>query len=304
MLKAVLALLIISSVACQKNTTPAVPAVPSPTAGVNATGNHPIPENALQQRFSRLSCAIVTIANPLGNGTGFFINSDGDVMTAAHVVFGRTYFRQANGSVGITLTLPEQTISIADGGRIRVTTTALVQRDVNLASFDLAVVHTDHHTDCFIEPNLADSAVVGQHVLSIGHPALSGSAVLFDGFVSSIHQHLPIPIGYIGTTPVNANYQVLRLQMPILPGASGSPVISDDNRVIGVVSEVPMIWTGDLTELIQRGLGGSGPLLSGFDTNRLLAQLALVVHEFESPGSGLAVPISYMRSAPGATNQR
>ena len=83
-----------------------------------------------------------------------------------------------------------------------------------------------------------------------------------------------------------------------------SPAIADDNSAIGVISEVPLVWTNDLTELVQKGLAPSGVLISGFDTNRLLAQLALVVHEFESPGSGLAVPITYMRTAVGAKQPR
>jgi hypothetical protein len=34
--------------------------------------------------------------------------------------------------------------------------------------------------------------------------------------------------------------------------------------------------------------------MMGFDTNQVLAELALVVREFESPGAGLAVPSSYL----------
>jgi hypothetical protein len=225
-------------------------------------------------------------------------------MTAAHVLFGRTYIRQPDGSTGITLSLPPQTITGYDGTAIHVATTALTQRDVDLASFDLAMIRTDLQTACFIELAPKDNVTVGEHVLAVGHPALSGSAVLFEGFVSSIHAHLPIPIGYIGTSPVTANYQIMRLQMPILPGASGSPVIADNNKAIGIISEVPIVWTTDLTELIQKGLSSSGIRIGLFDTNRLLAQLALIVHEFESPGSGLAVPISYMHSAPESTTQR
>ncbi|MGA7239769.1 MAG: serine protease [Bryobacteraceae bacterium] len=181
MLKSALVVLVLLSVACQKQIPIAAPAALPPSVAPNTTASRQTSEGTLQQRFSHLSCAIVTIANSMGSGTGFFINADGDVMTAAHVVFGRTYSRQPDGSVGITLTLPGQTISTSEGARVRVTTRAIVQRDIVLASFDLAVIHTDHHTDCFVEPNITGNTAIGQHVLSIGHPALSGSAVLFDG---------------------------------------------------------------------------------------------------------------------------
>jgi len=286
-------------VACQKRVAVSR-SLPSPP-----TQMQPGPKAAsLEQRFKNLSCAIVSISNVLGNGTGFFVSKDGDIMTAAHVLFSRTYNRQPNGSLGITLALPAQTIVAHDGSAVHVTTGVLTQRDIDLASFDLALVHTNHQTDCFMEMGIADSVAVGQHVLTIGHPALSGSAVLFDGFVSSIHAHLPIPIGYVGISPVMANYQVIRLQMPILAGASGSPVITDGNKVIGIISEVPVVWTADLTELIQRGLAPSGVRIGPFDISMLLAQLALIVHEFESPGSGLAVPISYMHNAPESISRQ
>jgi len=178
----------------------------------------------------------------------------------------------------------------------RLDATTFVQTDIALASTDLALLRTHNTTPCFVPLGNADALKIGQHIITIGHPALSGAAVLFEGFISSKHRHLPTPIGYVGSEPVLPQYEILRVQMPILAGASGSPVISDADEVVGVISEVPTVWTRDLQELVQKGLVPSGIQIGGFDTNRLLAQLALVVHEFESPGSGLAVPISYLRS--------
>jgi hypothetical protein len=91
---------------------------------------------------------------------------------------------------------------------------------------------------------------------------------------------------------------VMRIQMPITAGASGSPVIASDDTAVAIVSEIPVIWTSELSRLIQtmkNSPGGSGIMLSGFDTTVILAQLALIVKEFESPGAGLAVPISYLK---------
>jgi hypothetical protein len=164
----------------------------APKAIPVASPPHPVAQHQestrqLPDRFNRLSCAIVSISNSLGSGTGFVINAQGDIMTAAHVVFSRTYSIQADRSIGLALSMPVQQITANDGTPIHVTTGALTQVDIGLASYDLAVLHTDRRGACSLAPNLDHSPVVGEHILSIGHPALSGSAVLFEGFVSSIH---------------------------------------------------------------------------------------------------------------------
>ncbi len=91
--------------------------------------------------------------------------------------------------------------------------------------------------------------------------------------------------------------------MPITPGASGSPVIDDDGKAIGVVSEAPMIWTQDLADITKIAFTGTGVRLSGFDTTAILGQLALVVREFETTGSGYAVPLSYLKSRKAPTGR-
>jgi hypothetical protein len=39
----------------------------------------------------------------------------------------------------------------------------------------------------------------------------------------------------------------------------------------------------------------SGVRLNGFDTTKILADLALAVSEFESPGAALAIPEDYLK---------
>lgn len=255
----------------------------------------PYATKSLVDRFQKLSCAIVKLSNSNGEGTGFYVSADGDLVTAAHVVYTRSYSKDSKGLVVANLSFP--TLKIVDSGdrSSEISSAALTQTDKDLASSDLALIHTHTAQKCFIQTGDSDDLKIGTHVLAIGHPALSGAAVLFDGFISSRHVHLPVPIGYVGTEPVLAKYDVIRIQMPLLPGASGSPVISDNNEVVGVVSEVPIIWTKDLEELVRKGLVPSGILMNGMDTTKALAQLALVVGSFESPGSGLAVPISYLK---------
>ena len=89
--------------------------------------------------------------------------------------------------------------------------------------------------------------------------------------------------------------------MPITRGASGAPILSERDEAIGVISEIPIIWTQELQRLVQSYAAngsGSGVFIGSFDTTKALAQLAWVVSEFESPGAGLAVPLSYLDRPP------
>jgi hypothetical protein len=87
--------------------------------------------------------------------------------------------------------------------------------------------------------------------------------------------------------------------MPITPGASGAPLIADDDSVVGVVAEVPVAALDDLNKIMEAYLSSAPSngrvIIGGFDTNKVLAEVAYIVMEFESPGSGFAVHISYLR---------
>jgi hypothetical protein len=131
------------------------------------------------------------------------------------------------------------------------------------------------------------------------------AAALYDGFLSSRHPHAPIPVGAVGLQTISTTHEIIRVQMPLTPGTSGSPVISDDNKAIGVVSEEPVLWTKQLQDFIalSRAPGFSGGEVVTYsngmtiDPTALLAQLAAIVHDFESPGAGLAVPTYYLKVA-------
>ena len=90
----------------------------------------------------------------------------------------------------------------------------------------------------------------------------------------------------------------MRVQMPITRGASGAPILSERDEAIGVISEMPIIWTQELVQSYAANGSGSGVFIGSFDTTKALAQLAWVVSEFEAPGAGLAVPLSYLDRPP------
>jgi S1-C subfamily serine protease len=137
---------------------------------------------------------------------------------------------------------------------------------------------------------------VGDHVIAIGFPNLSQSQVLYDGFLSSMLMDIPHVIGPITGTPqfLNKADKMLRFQMPITPGASGSPLIDDNDAAIGVVAEMPVSRLGDLDQLITSELARPPQNAIAPNIPRLLAELAQIVYQEETPGTGLGVPAEYL----------
>lgn len=137
---------------------------------------------------------------------------------------------------------------------------------------------------------------VGSHVIAIGYPLTAPTGALYEGFISAEYPHLPIPIAVVGNRPLFPSYDVIRVQMPITPGASGGPVIADNDTVIGVIVENPALWFSDLNALIEWGQktdGGFNAPVS--ELPKMLAKLAWVVQQFVTSGAGLAVPVSYLK---------
>lgn len=80
--------------------------------------------------------------------------------------------------------------------------------------------------------------------------------ILYKGFLSGRFAHPPIAVGTVDGQPVFPTYDVLKVQMPITPGSSGSPVIDETDHVVGVISESPIIWTQDWNELPKSQTAG------------------------------------------------
>ena len=265
---------------------------PSFPASTNIHSSTPAHKETLKQRYDSLVCAIAFISTERGTGTGFFIDPNGDIVTAAHVISSKNF----------KMVLNQPAFDVAVDQNIKITPhnqaafplpAAAVDVDLVESSTDLAFIHTNQQPPCWIP--LGDSSKIGtgDHLVSIGFPGIdNGNPVLYEGFLSGRFKHPPIPIAQVNGQSIVPQYEILKVQMPITPGASGSPIIDDSGRAVGVVSEAPMIWTQDLERVTQVASTGSGISLSGFDAVKILGQLALVVREFETTGAGYAVPIS------------
>lgn len=253
---------------------------------------------SLDKRYLKYACAIVHLSNDLGSGTGFFVDDKGTIATATHVLYKTVYAGTQLAPV-ITLEHPQTPVQITGfDGKIFIYEypSELTRADYTRATADLTLINSGQASKCFLPLSKRKEETVGEHIIAIGFPGFADNQVLYEGFLSSTGKALPFPVGQIGGKPVYPQYRLLRVQMPITPGASGGPLIDDRGEVLGVISQEPVVWMSDLEALVKtygQNASGSGVYLSGFDVTKLLAQLAFVVHEFETPGSGLAIPASY-----------
>jgi S1-C subfamily serine protease len=253
-------------------------------------------QESLKHRYHSLVCAIALITTERGTGTGFFVDERGDMVTAAHVVSTKK-FQVVQGQILFNVDV-DQHILLTPHGEPQVTLdSTTIDVDLQESSTDLAFIHTHKNPPCWIPLGDSSASETGDHLLSIGFPGIdNGNPILYEGFLSGRFKRPPISaIAVVNGVSIIPQYEVLKVQMPITPGASGSPIINDSGQVVAVISEVPMIWTQDLENITRAAGGDSGVRLSGFDVTRTLGQLATVVREFETTGSGYAVPISGLR---------
>ena len=166
--------------------------------------------------------------SPRGGGTatgsGFVINTDGDVLTNNHVVSGA------------------QAIHVKLGGGDTTYDAKVVGRD---PATDLALLKIDAPSADLHPLPLGDSSdvQVGDPVVAIGNPfGLDQTATT--GLVSALQRQIQAPNGF-------AISNVIQTDASINPGNSGGPLINSAGQVIGITSQIE---TG----------GGSGSVGIGF----------------------------------------
>jgi len=163
--------------------------------------------------YAQASPAVVSIRTDVGSGTGFLIDSNGTLVTNAHVVGSANRVVVKFGPDGRSL-----------DGEVKGTD----------PSSDLAVVHIDPASaPRGTRPlQFADSrqVQVGDTAIAIGNPfGLDRTAT--EGIVSGIGREIKAPNGF-------SIDQVIQTDAPINPGNSGGPLLDDTGRVIGVNSQI------------------------------------------------------------------
>jgi putative serine protease PepD len=161
--------------------------------------------------YRAASPAVVSVRAGSGSGTGFVVDTDGTVVTNAHVV---------GDSEQVELQFSDDRTVTADVSGVD-------------ASSDLAVLHVDPaRAGTLTALELADSGTVrtGQLAVAIGSPfGLPQTATA--GIVSGTGRHIQAPDGF----QIDS---VIQTDAPINPGNSGGPLLDAAGQVIGVNSQI------------------------------------------------------------------
>jgi len=167
-----------------------------------------------------------------GTGSGFVIDTRGDIVTNNHVVDGADHIevRFADGTVAGATVIGQDPYS------------------------DLAVIKTDATVDELKPLAMGDSSQLlpGQAVAAIGNPfGLQGT--MTTGIVSALGRTLPESASANG--PSYSNPDVIQTDAAINPGNSGGPLLNMQGQVIGVNTA---IRTGNQTGFGQATNSGIG----------------------------------------------
>ncbi|HMG84928.1 MAG TPA: trypsin-like peptidase domain-containing protein [Terracidiphilus sp.] len=253
----------------------------------------------LPRRFNDLRCALVLIQAGPRLGTGFYIDPEGDIVTASHVLGNRLFNQLPDGKMQIMLQGIPFVFMMKDAAGQYPVPLAQVDGNVDNWAYDLAILHSNRPTKCWLRIGDDKLARVGEHLVTLGFPGLAfGSLALYTGILSSRLQAEIIIGTTLQGTPLKPSNDYLRVQMPISPGISGAPIIDDENRVIGIVTTAG-VWRQDLEQLTEfQRMRDSQPSQmppGTIDLAAATAHLASILHDFASPGYGDAVPVSYLQ---------
>jgi S1-C subfamily serine protease len=150
----------------------------------------------------------------VSTGSGFLIDTAGDIVTNYHVVEG------ANRSDGVTVQFEDNVTRTA----------AVVGQDPNN---DLALLKVSMAGVPEVRPlELGDSTTVrvGDPTLAIGNP-FGLDRTLTSAIVSALQRQIQAPSGF-------SIDNVIQTDAPINPGNSGGPLLDATGRVIGINSQI------------------------------------------------------------------
>ena len=226
-----IAVLAVSTLACTALPSPATPVPPatnspaptleSPTVVSEAPQTVFAPPDNLVDLYDRVNPGVVTIYTfgsprpnsiPLGQGSGFVIDSEGHIVTNQHVV---------EGAEEIEVDFPSGFKTLA----------LLLGTDPDS---DLAVLSVEAPPEELFPIPLGDSdqVRVGEFVVAIGNPfGLSGTMTV--GVVSAVGRVLQSERDAPGGGSFSAG-DLIQTDAAINPGNSGGPLLNMDGQVIGV----------------------------------------------------------------------
>ncbi|HEY1595394.1 MAG TPA: trypsin-like peptidase domain-containing protein [Thermoleophilaceae bacterium] len=189
------------------DTPPPLPAVAANPVPAKGTGS---PAGRV---YAAASPAVVSVKTAIGSGTGFLIDTNGKLVTNAHVVGNASRVVVKFGSRGDSLDAQVIGTDVSD--------------DLAVLGIDPASVPNG------VKPlQFADSRGVriGDPATAIGNPfGLDRTAT--EGIVSAVGRHIEAPNGF----EIDS---VIQTDAPINPGNSGGPLLDSSAHVIGVNSQI------------------------------------------------------------------
>lgn len=156
-----------------------------------------------------------------GVGSGFFVNSAGDILTNFHVVAGESGAGASKISIrvmGSTTVVPAKVIGYAP-------------------QYDLALIRAEGLDKKFIKPiplGNSDTLKAGQKTIAMGAPFGLDFSVS-EGIVSSVSRQIPIGFGGSGQ---GITQKAIQTDAAINPGNSGGPLLDSAGNVIGINTQI------------------------------------------------------------------
>lgn len=198
-----------------------------------------------------------------GTGSGFFLDSDGFILTNNHVVESAA----RSGTI---------TVELSDGKKYRA---KLIGRD---APYDLAVLKIDVVGAPTLQLGNSDTVQVGDAVIAIGSP-LGLSGTVTSGIISSKNRAVTTGNGSGESSFINA----LQTDAAINPGNSGGPLVDATGAVIGVNSAIATL--GFSSQAGSIGLGFAIPINQAKKTTEQLIRTGSATY----PIIGISVDTRY-----------
>jgi putative serine protease PepD len=168
--------------------------------------------------YAAVSPSVVSVRTESGSGTGFLVDSDGTIVTNAHVVGD-------SSQVGVRF---DDKGELVDAQVLSVDT-----------STDLAALKVESVPDGVQPLKLADSdqVQVGDTAVAIGYP-LGLDRTATAGIVSGLERQISAPNGF-------SIDKVIQTDAAVNPGNSGGPLLNARGEVIGVNSQIATAGGGE-----------------------------------------------------------
>ena len=200
------------------HTAPAAAATTPTTTTVQSTSSSATAESV----YAQVSPGVVTITSATGRGqaigSGIVLDTNGDILTNAHVIAGATQMQVTLSSGQTVAATLVGSNSSADLAVIRISVAASSLHPVTLGN--------------------SDGVQIGDTVYAIGSPfGLSGS--LTEGIVSNLNQG--------GSASNGANLSgLIQTDAAINPGNSGGPLVNSAGQVIGINNSIESPVNGNV----------------------------------------------------------